>query len=219
MDAQLTNEEFKRLVDIIASTPAFMNPNGRFNWVYGFFQGSPRATAIMGSLNIGGSAPRLDAVALVQSLTRFGQDIPGRGVITLLINGMLEEIGEGGDAQFLRGLLQRYSLAPDTNATAAEPRTRIPTSLLLSLRTRLSLSDIMDFCLVLDIAYEDLSGETRRDKLNALIDYCQSRERLDDLFAAIREFRPDIELPNAQDGQPTEGESDAPPAEANEPFP
>jgi hypothetical protein len=197
MAAQLMNEEFNRLVDIIASTPVFMNPNGRFNWVAGFFQGSPRAAAIMGNLNIGGGAPRPDAVALVLSLTRFGQDIPGRDVMTLLINGMLREMGVGEDAQFLRGLLPRYSPAPDTHATEAEARTRIPSGLLLTLRERLSISDIRDFCLVLDIAYEDLSGETRRDKLNALIKYCQDSERLNNLWQAIREFRPDIELPNA----------------------
>lgn len=106
----LSSEDFNQLVELISSSPAFMNPNGRFTWVYGFLQGSPRAAALMGSLNIGGGAPRLDAIALVQYLTRFGQDVPGREVITLLINGLLQGLGEGEDAEFLRSLLERYPL-------------------------------------------------------------------------------------------------------------
>jgi hypothetical protein len=103
----LSSEDFNRLVDIISNQPAFMNPNTRFNWVYGFLQASPRQSALMGNLNLGASAPRLDAIGLVQYLTRFGQDVPGREVITLLIDGLLQQLGEGEDTEFLRGLLER----------------------------------------------------------------------------------------------------------------
>jgi hypothetical protein len=77
------------------------------------------------------------------------------------------------------------------------------------------MSDIRDLCLLLDIEYDDLRGETRSEKVTALIYYCQSRGRLADLFAALRELRPDIELPDAQDVPPAESSRAA--SEANAP--
>jgi hypothetical protein len=106
----LSSEDFNRLVGIIASIPAFADAGTRVAWVHDLLKDSPRAPALRGSLNLGGGAPRLDAIGLVQYLTRFGQDVPGREVITLLINGLLQQLGEGEDVAFLRGLLTRYPL-------------------------------------------------------------------------------------------------------------
>ncbi len=104
----LSSEDFNHLVDLISGLPAFADSNTRFNWVRSVLQESPRAAALIGCMNLNASLAHLNAISLVQYLTRFGQDVPGREVIALLINGLLREIGESADADFLRGLLGRY---------------------------------------------------------------------------------------------------------------
>jgi hypothetical protein len=106
----LSSEDFNRLVDVITRQPAFNNASTRIGWIHDVLRESPRAAALRGSLNLGGMSPRLDAITLVQYLTRFGQDEPGREVIARLLNGLLVQPGDEDDAAFLRGLFAKYPL-------------------------------------------------------------------------------------------------------------
>jgi hypothetical protein len=108
----LSSEDFNRLVEIISRVPDFAAEQSRIAWVHNLLRDSPRAPALRGSLSLGASDSRLDAITLVQYLTRFGQDVPGREVIALLIDGLLQQTAAADDADFLRGLLQRYPLKP-----------------------------------------------------------------------------------------------------------
>lgn len=57
-----------------------------------------------------------------------------------------------------------------------------------------SLSEIENLVFALGISYEDLPGETRRDKARELIDYCHRHKRIGDLLERIRQERPFVNI-------------------------
>lgn len=67
-------------------------------------------------------------------------------------------------------------------------------SLLDILSERLSLADLRELCLNLDIDHETLAGDGKRDQILALILYLNRHTRLPDLIKVIEARRPDIPL-------------------------
>jgi hypothetical protein len=73
-------------------------------------QVSPKASVLLSRLPLTLASPQTDAVSLIQHLIQFGQDIPGRAAVTLLIQVLIEDMGEGADATYLQGLFEAYPL-------------------------------------------------------------------------------------------------------------
>ena len=53
-----------------------------------------------------------------------------------------------------------------------------------------SLSDLRGLCFQLEIDYDDLSGQNKKDKIIALVNYCKNRQRLDELVNQCQKLRP-----------------------------
>ena len=53
-----------------------------------------------------------------------------------------------------------------------------------------NISELRDLCFSLDIEYENLSGDSRKDKVIALIDYCKRHHKLEDLIDICESIRP-----------------------------
>ena len=62
-------------------------------------------------------------------------------------------------------------------------------------------SELRTLCFYLSIPYEDLSGQNRSDRINALIEHVERHRRIDDLLHIGRRLRPDV--PWDQVGQPS----------------
>lgn len=115
---QLLTADFDRLVSILSGQPDWRSERDRLRFVSDIFAGSSREKDILSLLDLGGT-PRGAAVTLVTFLQDFGQDEPGRETLGLMINKLLAYLGYGDDADFLRGLLQRYPFVTRPVATAA----------------------------------------------------------------------------------------------------
>ncbi len=110
MSVQLSAPDFGRLVEILQELPDFNLPDKRVDFVEEALYPSPRRQDILGHLDLAGT-PHTVAVRLINRLLHFGQDIPGREVLSLLIDKLLASyIGGGDKADFLRALLTRYPL-------------------------------------------------------------------------------------------------------------
>lgn len=57
-----------------------------------------------------------------------------------------------------------------------------------------TLSDLEELCFTLGIDWDNLRGQTKGEKARALIRYCVSRGRYEELLAAVLEARPGLEL-------------------------
>lgn len=106
---ELSRDDYERLVRILSTYPDIRDPYARVPFVDDVFRGSPRYDDIVGMLDVSGT-PRVFAVRLVERLTRFGQDAPGRETLGLLVNRLIAFSGGSDDAQFLRGLFDTYPL-------------------------------------------------------------------------------------------------------------
>jgi two-component system response regulator AtoC len=71
-----------------------------------------------------------------------------------------------------------------------EPKHR--TRLLQVLSDRFDEGDLRTLCFTLEIDYEILPGQGKRDKARELIQYLERRERISDLVEAGKQLRPDI---------------------------
>ena len=109
--------ELERLILILQAQPQFADPHQRLSFLQGVFISSPRQQDILNLINVAG-IPRSVAVQVVNRLIQFGQDKPGRQTLGLLISALLSGYGDHPDADFLRGLLDRYPMGV---AVAAEP--------------------------------------------------------------------------------------------------
>lgn len=109
MSIALSTEDFDRLVGILAAQEGWRTERGRLELVDDVLAGSPRKNDLLGSLDLGG-APRGCAIRLINKLTTFGQDQPGREVLGVLINKLLTTyVGASDDSLFMRGLFTRYA--------------------------------------------------------------------------------------------------------------
>lgn len=107
---QLEQGDFNRLVAIVQDLPEFRTEDRRWDLLDDVLAGSSRGQDVRGLLSLGG-APRAAAVRLVTRLATFGQDEPGREILGVLVNKLLDGyVGFGEEADFLRGLFDRYPL-------------------------------------------------------------------------------------------------------------
>jgi len=106
---QLSQPDFDRLVGLLAAMPEFRTAIGRVDFLEDVFAGSPRKDDVLGLINFDGNA-RGVAVRVITRLTQFGQAESGKETLGVLINKLLSYIGGGADADFLRGLFDRYPL-------------------------------------------------------------------------------------------------------------
>ncbi|MCL5999372.1 MAG: trypsin-like peptidase domain-containing protein [Chloroflexi bacterium] len=116
MAIKLSTPDFDRLVAILGAQPDFRTVQGRVDFMSDVFAGSTRRDDLLASLNLDGN-PRGVAVRVIERLTTFGQDEPGREALGVLINKLLIYIGAGDDADFLRDLLKRYPFQTPPAAT------------------------------------------------------------------------------------------------------
>ena len=63
------------------------------------------------------------------------------------------------------------------------------------LRNHFDESELRDLCFDLQINYEDLPGQSRRDKTRELVTFCQRRRQLPELVEACRQLRPNVSWP------------------------
>lgn len=110
MPVNLAPDHFSRIVTILSTRPEFMNPLTRLPFVTEMLTPSPRAVGLLSRLPMSMVNTRADAVSLVNYLVQFGQDIPGRETLTLVIRALLEVTGEGEDRTFLLSLYEEYPL-------------------------------------------------------------------------------------------------------------
>ncbi len=113
MTIELQRQDFKSLVSLLQNLPDFANVRDRRRLVEGALQGSPRAATILASLDLDGN-PRGVATAVVRTLAEFGQVAHGKEALSVFLQELLELIGEGENADFIRGLLERYRLDQPT---------------------------------------------------------------------------------------------------------
>jgi len=113
MTIELQREDFKKLITLLQNLPEFASARDRRRLVSGALKGSPRADTILASLDLDGNA-RGVATEVVNNLATFGQVTPGKEALGVFLNELLELIGEGENAEFIRSLFARYPL--DTSA-------------------------------------------------------------------------------------------------------
>jgi V8-like Glu-specific endopeptidase len=109
MSVQLQRSDFLRLVKIVQGLPDFANMRDRRRLVVGALEGEPHAGTILAGLDLDGR-PRGIAVEVIKSLADFGQVAYGKEALGVFLNEILDIIGEGEDADFIRSLVDTYSL-------------------------------------------------------------------------------------------------------------
>jgi V8-like Glu-specific endopeptidase len=118
MTVNLSKEDFQRLVRILSGEPQWQSVSGRNALLLSAFAGSPRKADFLENIDRDGPPGQVATLAL-HSLLGFGQDEPGREVVGVLINQLIERRGGGDDVEFLAGLLRRYPFV--TNPVATRP--------------------------------------------------------------------------------------------------
>ena len=107
MAISLSQEDFNRLTEILFLSGDWLTTRDRVDFIVDVFAGSERQSSILGRLELDGK-PRPAAVRVIHTLSQFGQDSPGRESLGLLINKLIAHLGGGDNADFLRGLLEKY---------------------------------------------------------------------------------------------------------------
>jgi V8-like Glu-specific endopeptidase len=107
MGIELSRDDFDRLCNILSRHGEWQSVRGRIDFVADVFAGSPRKADIITQLDLDGT-PRGTAVRVIERLSTFGQDEPGRESLGVLINKLIAYLGSGDDADFLRDVLIRY---------------------------------------------------------------------------------------------------------------
>ena len=110
MSIELSQTDFDKLVLILSQHGEWQAVRARIDFMADVFAGSPRKWDILTQLDLDGS-PRGTAVRVIQRLTTFGQDEPGRESVGVLINKLIAHLGHGRDAEYLRNMIARYPLA------------------------------------------------------------------------------------------------------------
>jgi V8-like Glu-specific endopeptidase len=106
----LSADDFDTLVTLLADLPSFQTETRRWDFINDVLSASPEQAKIRRLLELSG-IPRGAAVRVVTDFKQFGQDIPGREIIGILINKLLEGyIFDPEPVAFLRGLFDKYPL-------------------------------------------------------------------------------------------------------------
>jgi V8-like Glu-specific endopeptidase len=117
---QLDRADFDRLVRLLSALPDWGTPDRRLDFLEYVFAGSARKDDLLSLIDVSGT-PRAAAVRLITRLVQFGQDEPGQETLGVLVNRLLTYSGGGADADFLRGLFDRYPLTGAPVSTRALP--------------------------------------------------------------------------------------------------
>jgi len=108
MAIELSSDDFDRFANIMGRDGEWALAGRRVDLMQDVLAGSPRKNDLLAQLDLDGT-PRGVAVRTIQKLVVFGQDEPGREALGVLINKLIANRGGGDDADFLRGLLNRYA--------------------------------------------------------------------------------------------------------------
>ena len=106
---ELQREDFRRLATLVQDLPEFANVRDRRRLVAGALEGAPRASTLLAGLDLDGS-PRGVAVEVIKTLAQFGQVAYGKEALGVLLNELLDRIGEGENQDFIRTLFANYPL-------------------------------------------------------------------------------------------------------------
>lgn len=122
MAIELNADDHQQLVRILSKHPGWQLSPDRVTFLEDIFIGTPRRHEIQALIDLSG-APRPAALRTISRLTHFGQVVPGREALGVLINKLLSYGGDSADAAFLRELFQRYPLgmAPVITQDLREP--------------------------------------------------------------------------------------------------
>ena len=122
MAIELNANDHQRLVHLLSKHPDWQLPSDRVTLLEDVFIGTPRRQDIQALIDLSG-APRPAALRTINRLIHFGQVVPGREALGVLINKLLSYGGDSADAAFLRELFQRYpfDLAPVITQDLREP--------------------------------------------------------------------------------------------------
>ena len=107
MTIRLSEQDFRRLVDILSRNPNFHTPQDRLDFMRAAFFGSPREHDVLGNLDLSGT-PNSAAIRVIIHLSEFGQDKPGRETLGVLVDRLLQTMGGGKDEDSLNDLKRRY---------------------------------------------------------------------------------------------------------------
>lgn len=120
---RLDTNDYDRLVSLLSGLPAFRTEHDRWDFIENVLQSSPRQHDILMQLDLSG-VPRSAASRLVNRLSDFGQDVPGRCVLGVLINRLIDGayVMDPQEVDFLRGLVQRYQLDQQVIASSGVDR-------------------------------------------------------------------------------------------------
>lgn len=110
MTVQLTSDDFRKLVDTIATDVNFRSVRDRWRLVAGALEGSPRADDVLSTLDLDGT-PRGVAVEVVERLSQFGRVTTDKEALGVFLNYLLFFKGEeDAEAGLIRRVIQSYSL-------------------------------------------------------------------------------------------------------------
>lgn len=107
MAINLSSQDHDQLITILSQHPDWRQPADRIAFLDDVFAGAPRRQDILALIDLSG-APHMVALRTISRLTHFGQDVPGREALGVLINKLLSSGGDSADAVFLRELFERY---------------------------------------------------------------------------------------------------------------
>jgi hypothetical protein len=115
---KLAPEDFRQFVELLGGLEQFRTETLRWRLVEEVLAGEPREDDIRGLLDLS-NPPRSAAVSLLNSFLKFGQVEPGRELIGILANKLLDgHVFDPEPVTFLRGLFSRYAL---DKAVAPQP--------------------------------------------------------------------------------------------------
>jgi hypothetical protein len=108
MTVKLSQDDFRRLVELVQRIPDFSRGRDRYGMVAAALEGSPGADTILAGLDLDGP-PRAAAVEVVKSLADFGQVAYGKEALGVFLSYVQ---GITGDEQgaFIASLFAKYPM-------------------------------------------------------------------------------------------------------------
>lgn len=122
MSVTLSKQDFDQLIELMLTSNVVRNPLVAQTFIDSILVGSPREMDIASDITLGGNA-RTTAVNLIMKLCKFGQDMPGRESLVLLVDGLKPHVGNEQHI-ILNALAARYGLTssfPISKADEATP--------------------------------------------------------------------------------------------------
>jgi V8-like Glu-specific endopeptidase len=127
MSVQLPNKEFNDLIRIVAMLRAFGTAKTRFDLVTRAFSGramdeagAQRTFHLMYGIDYEGDAITV-ATEVIAAFSQFGQLEPGKEALAIFTNTLLDQVGEGKEADTLRRVLELVEQQTQTSGAAVVP--------------------------------------------------------------------------------------------------